>query len=294
MEKLATNVDEQIAKLESRGMTICDKDKAKECLLDIGYFRLGFYWFPFEESYPRKMNRDHKFKEGTNFDYAIRLYYFDYNLRNIFLKYINRIEINFRTKLIYHASNRYKQDPFWYQNSKYVNMAFLEGDVMEKAMKDVSKEEVIIQDMKVHKRSISPAWKAMEFFSFGTAISLYDNLKEGPLKCEISNLYGMSSPNNFLSYIDTVRKLRNYCAHGKVLFDKNLPEAISNGPLGYLGNSKTQLFGAYRVLEYLLGQVSQNRAEDMKQEIKALFNKMPDDIVKQIILQNSGFQLSMI
>lgn len=294
MEKLATNVDEQIAKLESRGMTICDKDKAKECLLDIGYFRLGFYWFPFEESYPRKMNRDHKFKEGTNFDYAIRLYYFDYNLRNIFLKYINRIEINFRTKLIYHASNRYKQDPFWYQNSKYVNMAFLEGDVMEKAMKDASREEVIIQDMKVHKRSISPAWKAMEFFSFGTAISLYDNLKEGPLKCEISNLYGMSSPNNFLSYIDTVRKLRNYCAHGKVLFDKNLPEAISNGPLGYLGNSKTQLFGAYRVFEYLLGQVSQNRAEDMKQEIKALFNKMPDDIVKQIILQNSGFQLSMI
>lgn len=294
MEKLATNVDEQIAKLESRGMTICDKDKAKECLLDIGYFRLGFYWFPFEESYPRKMNRDHKFKEGTNFDYAIRLYYFDYNLRNIFLKYINRIEINFRTKLIYHASNRYKQDPFWYQNSKYVNMAFLEGDVMEKAMKDASREEVIIQDMKVHKRSISPAWKAMEFFSFGTAISLYDNLKEGPLKCEISNLYGMSSPNNFLSYIDTVRKLRNYCAHGKVLFDKNLPEAISNGPLGYLGNSKTQLFGAYRVLEYLLGQISQNRLQDMKQEIKALFNKMPDDIVKQIILQNSGFQLSMI
>ena len=276
MEKFATNVDEQIAKLESRGMTISNKDKAKECLLDIGYFRLGFYWFPFEKSYPRKANRTHEFKEGTCFEYAIRLYYFDYDLRNILLKYINRVEINFRTKLIYHASNRYKQAPFWYQDSKYVNKAFLEDDVMEKAMKDASKEDVIILDMKSHERSISPA------------------LKEGPLKCEISNLYGMSSPNNFLSYIDTVRKLRNYCAHGKVLFDKNLPEAISNGPLGYLGNSKTQLFGAYRVLEYLLGQVSQNRVQDMKQEVKALFDKMPDDIVKQIILQNSGFQLKML
>ena len=294
MEKLATNVDEQIAKLESRGMTIGDKDKAKECLLDIGYFRLGFYWFPFEKSYPRKVKRTHEFKDGTCFEYAIRLYYFDYDLRNILLKYINRVEINFRTKLIYHASNRYKQDPFWYQDSKYVNKAFLEDDVMEKAMKDASKEDVIIQDMKARKRNISPAWKAMEFFSFGAAISLYDNMKEGPLKCEISNLYGISSPNNFLSYIDTVRKLRNYCAHGKVLFDKNLPEAISNGPLGYLGNSKTQLFGAYRVLEYLLGQVSQNRVQDMKQEVKALFDKMPDDIVKQIILQNSGFQLKML
>ena len=73
-------------------------------------------------------------------------------------------------------------------------------------------------------------------------------------------------------YIDTIRKLRNFCAHGKVLFDKNLPEAISNGPLGYLGNSKTQLFGAYRVLEYILGQVSQNRVQDMRSEVKALFD----------------------
>lgn len=294
MNKLATDVDEQIATLESRGMAINDKEKAKECLLDIGYFRLGFYWFPFEKSYPRKIKRTHEFKDGTLFDYAIRLYYFDCDLRNIFLKYINRIEINFRTKLIYYASNRYKEDPFWYQNSKYVDKAFLESDVMEKAMKDAAKEDVIIQDMKVHKRSASPAWKAMEFFSFGTTISLYYNLKEAPLKCEISNLYGISSPNNFMSYIDTVRKLRNYCAHGKVLFDKNLPEAISNGPLGYLGNSKTQLYGAYCVLKYLLGCVSENRAQDMQQEVKALFDQMPNDIVKQIILQNSGFQLAKL
>ena len=294
MAKLATDVEEQIALLESRGMVISDKEKAKECLLDIGYFRLGFYWFPFEKTYPRKTNRTHEFKDGTCFDYAISLYYFDFNLRNILLKYISRVEINFRTKLIYYASNRYKQEPFWYHDSKYVNKTFLENDVMEKAMKDAAKEDVIAQDMKAHDRHISPAWKAMEFFSFGTTISLYDNLKEAPLKCEISRHYGISSPNNFLSYIDTIRKLRNYCAHGKVLFDKNLPEAISNGPLGYLGNSKTQLFGAYRVLKYILGQVSLNRAQDLRQEVKALFDDMPDDIVKSIILQNSGFQLAML
>ena len=294
MAKFATNIEEQITKLESRGMTIGDKEKAKECLLDIGYFRLGFYWFPFEKTYPRKINRNHEFKEGTCFDYAIRLYYFDFDLRNILLKYISRIEINFRTKLIYFASNRYKEDPFWYQDSQYVNKDFLENDKMEKAMRDAAKEDVIAQDMKSHNRAISPAWKAMEFFSFGTTILLYENLKENPLKCEISNLYGIPSPRNFLSYIDTIRKLRNFCAHGKVLYDKNLPEAISNGPLGYLGNCKTQLFGAYRVLEYLMGKISQNRAQDMRREVKALFDNMPDDIVKSIILQNSGFQLSML
>ena len=292
MSKFATNIEEQIKILESRGMIIADKEKAKECLLDIGYYRIGFYWFPFEKTYPRKINRTHDFKENTYFEYAIRLYYFDFDLRNILLKYISRIEINFRTKLIYYASNRYKQDPFWYQNSNYVKKEFIDGDIMAKALKDASKEDVVLHDMKKHKRSISPAWKTMEFFSFGTNIMLYKNLKEVPLKCEISRLYGISSPNEFFSYIDTIRKIRNYCAHSKVLFDKNLPEAISNGPLGYLGNSKTQLFGAYQVLEYLLGKVSQNRANDLREEIRALFGNMPDDIVKTIILENSGFILS--
>ena len=52
--KFATNIEEQITKLVERGMVIEDIEKAKENLLDIGYFRLGFYWFPFEKSYPRK------------------------------------------------------------------------------------------------------------------------------------------------------------------------------------------------------------------------------------------------
>ena len=52
MADKATTVEEQISQLEKRGMKLGDKDKAKENLLDIGYYRLGFYWFPFEKSYP--------------------------------------------------------------------------------------------------------------------------------------------------------------------------------------------------------------------------------------------------
>ena len=63
--KFATNIEEQITKLVERGMVIEDIEKAKENLLDIGYFRLGFYWFPFEKSYPRKQKRDHIFKENN-------------------------------------------------------------------------------------------------------------------------------------------------------------------------------------------------------------------------------------
>jgi abortive infection bacteriophage resistance protein len=141
-EKGATSVDAQIAILESRGMKIENLDKAKEILLDIGYFRLGFYWFPFEKTYPKKVNRDHKFKDGTKLSYAVELYYFDFDLRNLFLPYISRIEINFRTKLIYYASNRYKEDPFWYLNDKYLNKEFIESKLYKGAVEEACKEPV--------------------------------------------------------------------------------------------------------------------------------------------------------
>ena len=69
--KTATTIQEQIETLRKRGMSIDDEGKAIENLSDIGYYRLGFYWFPFEKTYPRKEQRDHTFKEGTNFDYVI-------------------------------------------------------------------------------------------------------------------------------------------------------------------------------------------------------------------------------
>ena len=67
MAEVATTIDEQIKLLKDRGMNIEDEVKARENLMDIGYFRLGFYWFPFEKTYPRKNKRDHNFKEGTKF-----------------------------------------------------------------------------------------------------------------------------------------------------------------------------------------------------------------------------------
>ncbi len=103
MGNIATNFGNQIKRLEDRGMLIdCEKEKIKEILLDIGYYRLGFYWNPFEK------NRNHDFKEGTKFSDAVTLYYLDVDLRNILLKCLNRIEINFRTKVVYYVSNAHK------------------------------------------------------------------------------------------------------------------------------------------------------------------------------------------
>ena len=45
--KQATTIEEQIQLLKERGITIKDETKVKENLMDIGFYRLGFYFFPF-------------------------------------------------------------------------------------------------------------------------------------------------------------------------------------------------------------------------------------------------------
>ena len=81
--KYVTTLDEQVEKLKNRGLVINDEEKAKEVLLDIGYYRFGAYLFPFEKKYPSKKNRDH-------------------------------IEVNIRTYITYHVSNLYKTKPCWF------------------------------------------------------------------------------------------------------------------------------------------------------------------------------------
>ena len=39
----------QIEKLRKRGMLLENEALAKDFLLNVGYYRLGFYWFHFEQ-----------------------------------------------------------------------------------------------------------------------------------------------------------------------------------------------------------------------------------------------------
>lgn len=75
--KKAYTIDQQIARLKSNGMTFDDEEKAKEILLDVGYYRLGFYSFPYEIKFPCLEHRDHQLKPGTTFKSVYDLYEFD-------------------------------------------------------------------------------------------------------------------------------------------------------------------------------------------------------------------------
>ena len=293
--KKATTVDEQIAILRERGMIISNEVKAKETLLDIGYFRLGFYCFPFECDYPNKNNRTHKYITNTKFEDVVELYYFDCDLRNILMRYINRIEINFRTYLTYFVSNKYNDSPTWFADPIIVNSQY--ANSFEKHVYDETfRATPIIK--RHHKHHINdkyaPAWKTIEFMTFGSILKLFENLKSNIVKSEIAKHYGIKSVNTFLNYMEMIKVIRDTCAHSGVLFDISLPLSIAKGPISTLDDTrKNNLQGSLLVIKYILKQISENRANEMESQLNKLLMKVKlSQVNKNIIEQCSGFNLS--
>lgn len=231
MLKPAKTIDEQIELLESRGLIIKDKSKASEILLDIGYYRLGFYLFPFEKSYPALKNRTHEYVSGSHFDDAVKLYYFDFDLRLLLLRYLNRIEISFRTAMIYYISNKYVENNVWFVSPAVVGKEYAKHFENKIYTTEFKRNQVICRHHQTNPNDrFAPAWKTLEFMTFGAVLKLYEQLKDPTDKIKIANQFGIRQIITFENYMHTIRTVRNACAHGLLLYDMKLPLRVRKGP----------------------------------------------------------------
>lgn len=287
MGSKATTVEEQIKKLSARGMIFEENggiEKAKEILLDVGYYRLGFYWYYFQD------NKTHLFNKNVYLDDIVKLYYFDFDLKMLLLRYIYRIEVHFRTQLIYFASNHYADNNTWYVDPKIVdNQIFKEFNNIYFNLK--TKNNILVKHHNKYSCDYAPAWKVFEFLTFGQTFKFYSNLKNEELKKTISGVYGFRDVSLLNNYFLSLINIRNICSHNAILFDYNQPYGIQRIPnLKYrikTGNT-TNLNASIRLLLFILSKVSNNRANDLEMDLKKLFikaqeNKIVDNIIKNKI-----------
>lgn len=287
MGKIATNTITQTAILKERGMDFdCSLDKVKETLLDIGYYRLGFYWYPFEK------NDSHEFIKGTKFSDALALYYLDVDLRHLLIRYINRIEINFRTKVVYYVSNKFKNSSTWFADPSIMYQDYI-NTLDNHYNHDFKKNNKTIKLH--HSKNINdkyaPAWKTLEFFTFGAILKIFKSLKDKEIKERISQEYGVKNLRKFINIIETIVYVRNTCAHGGVLFDFKTPKGISSLPdLNFNNNDRHSLDSAIKTILYILNQISSNRKEEMHSHINDLFlQNEKNKIIKTIIEDKIGY-----
>lgn len=290
MGNIATSIDEQLALLTERGMLIKDIAKAKEYLLDIGYYRLGFYWHHFE------IDKQHNFQPGITLDTIRELYYFDVDLKYLLSKYIHRIEVHFRSQLVYLASNRYKQNPVWFVDKTVVSQNTI--DFFQKIYDD----SFIRRNRSINKHhtkypndKYAPAWKTIEFLTFGQIYNIYKSLKNEDLKSDIAKTYGFTNLAVFKKHLLSIVNVRNICAHNGVLFDYNQPTGISKIPnVKYSLNKRnnTNLNASIFAILNILSTISENRAEDLKNHLDTLVsNNQTNPDLKNIISTKVGYDI---
>lgn len=282
--KKALNINAQIQRLKEHGMLFNSEEKAKEILLDIGYYRLGFYSFPFEQTFPQLENRNHLLNKDTTFTSVVELYYFDNDLRHLLTTYINRIEINIRTQITYIVSNYYPLYPTWFANPNVMNRNYIQN--FDKTVYSTIIENPVIKHhhTKYINDKYAPAWKTIEFMTLGNLSVLYLNIKEQKLQTEIARHY-QCSYSVFVNYLETFRVLRNKCAHGNCLYNINLSKGIKIKPANINEADKHNIKGCIEVVKYFLKQISINRLHDLNKHLEQLLSiersKQTKDIIKK-------------
>lgn len=122
-DKKFTTIEEQLAILESRRLSIPDKSGAYEFLLYNNYYSVSGYSLTL---------RDFDiFHSNTSFQNIMDIYNFDHKLRHILLEYIEVIEVSFKLVYSYEFTKRY--GAIGHLNSDFFTDKYKHKEIIEKA-----------------------------------------------------------------------------------------------------------------------------------------------------------------
>ena len=113
MSKIFLTYDQQIDKLKNdKNLQIDDTAYAKEILRQVSYYSLiGGYKDIFKNPTTKK------YKDGTKFDDIVELFYFDEALRQLFLKYLIKVENEIKSQISYVFTEKHGERLFTYRTT---------------------------------------------------------------------------------------------------------------------------------------------------------------------------------
>lgn len=227
--KPALTIDQQIALLESRGLTVRDKDQARHFLQFINYYRLSGYTICFEQIIDGK--RNHQFKPETSFDDIIALYNFDRHLRILVMDAIERIEVAIRTQICLHMAVTH-DDGHWYLRRELFKPGFNYNAFITKCTTEQkNSREKFVQHYRSsysHPETV-PAWMITELLSMGTWSTVYKNLANRSDKKNVSDVFKLS-PVDLESWLHALTYIRNLCAHHARLWNRHFTIKPKSSP----------------------------------------------------------------
>ena len=253
--------DEQIGKLLEKGLMAPDVPAAKEKLAALSYFTLvSGYKEPLRDPSTRR------YKPGVSFDDIVALYDFDDDLRDLFERAINRVELKLKSALSYAFCERrgaaqsayLDQSNYTPRRKKAKAVAKLLGTL--DALANVNTDyPYLIHHRKKHGNV--PLWAVMRALTFGQASMMYSFLLP-PDKAAVAKAFDHVNERELGQMTLYLVLYRNVCAHGERLFShraySDMPDTALHAKLGLGRNGqeyacgKRDLFGCVIALRYLL------------------------------------------
>lgn len=283
--KRYSSPEELVRRLKSRGLVIDNEQRAEAYIINIGYYRLSAYMYPYL-SIPKT---NHIFKSEVSFDNILDLYRFDKKLRVLLFNEIEKIEIAFK-EAVANITAQMTGDIFWMTNSKYFKnqVVYSKTYSLIEAEYNKSTEDFIKHFRCKYMDPFAPAWMLSEIIPFGITIQLYRNLMDQRIRKQISKRFYLQPPA-LESWMTTIALTRNACCHHSRVWNKVnsiIPADAKKmiRPWITIPVAKNRIYFNICMIKYFMNIISPNN--DFKAKLNNLFVRFP-----QIDLNAMGFPL---
>ncbi len=284
MAKIFLTYQQQLHTLEyDKQLIIPDSKYAKKMLEEISYYSLiGGYKFLF------KNNTSTKYIYGVTFDEIVSFYYFDEELRTLFLKYILHVERHIKSMFSYYFCEKYGEDQMHYLSTCSYNINKKNQQQIHKLTYSLQKAIAIPSQYAYINHAANmhhnvPLWVATNALTFGQISKMYQYATTD-LRTKISKKYANISEKQLHQFITLLARCRNVCAHGERLYSFRIHETIPDTLLhkkmkipkknGNYIYGKQDLFAVIIALRYLISP------EDFR-VFKTNLNKLINKVLKQ-------------
>lgn len=300
--------EEQISKLEEKGIVVEDKVAAESVLMNVSYFTLSGYFKPFLDFY------DHA-KNYVTLDMIYKMYKFDRRLSAICAFLVDKFEEQIKTRIAYFSAHYYKDKDgipvdFYLQPSFFERRKNERIDEAKKRGKDPSETVDLsnnfckrfddnvkasignkIEFAKHYKSKYGgkyPIWVAIKMCNLWMVEFIFECLPK-ELREDIAKSFN-TQEYNLEKWIENFRNLRNIVAHNGRLYGFNLEVINIPKNLDYMEKEVSNKVFQYI---YILRYLSKDDIADVsgwKYVIRSLNELFDHEYYKDIIdLDKIGF-----
>lgn len=268
--------EEQVKSFISHNIVVDDIDYAVEVLKRINYYRLTGYALQFRKSPDRS-----DCEGGIKFELIYKLYCFDEELRSLYRKYLEIIEIYYRTQIsnIFSLTRCIKPpyDQHYDENNFYYKKGYKEVIDNFKREKNYHKDSLIVKHHASKYKNKMPLWVITELISFSNLSKLYSSMYYSDKDAIAQSVD--SNRDMLQNHLHCLSVLRNKCAHGARLYNTkfNPPVRLGTKYLKKHSYIKNDSLFAYTLM--MINRLPNiKNVEKFINEIDCLLNKYKDII----------------